>query len=106
MERLLAQLAPGATTLTTLYTVPSSRVVGVTALCICNRGAAGGSFRISIGARGEADDAKQYLYYDESLAANTTLLLSNPGVKLQSTDVLRAYASSGNFSFSVFGDEH
>ena len=105
MKRLLAQLNPGATTLTTLYTAPAARTIDITALCVCNQAGTAGSFRVSIGARGAAENIKQYLFYDEAIAANTTRLLSLPGLVMQSNDVMRVYGSSASLSFNLFGDE-
>ena len=101
--KTLAQLSPAATTLTTLYTVPSVRKCSVETVLVCNQNATAITFRLSVGVAGAADNVKQYLYYDVSVGANQTYPAYVGG--LQSTDVLRCYSSATNVSFNVNGIE-
>lgn len=101
---ILGQSAPSATTETDLYEVPSSSYATISSLIVCNRGGAGGSYRISVSAAGAATANKDYLFYDTSIGANSTDK-HVIGMTLAETDVVRVYASSGNFSFNIFGVE-
>lgn len=102
--KVLGQSAPEATTDTTLYTVPSSTQAVCSTLSVCNRAAAAGSFRIRIKINNAADDNKQFLMFDAPIAAKDTLLLTF-GATLSAGDVVRAYGSSADISFTLFGSE-
>ena len=102
--KVLGQSAPSATTVTTLYTVPDLTQTTVSSLVICNRAGSGGTFRVSIHVAGAGADNKQYLFYDQSINANTTQTVVI-GMCLNQTDVVKVYASSADFSFNLFGVE-
>lgn len=101
--KVLAQTKPGAASLTDSYTVPAATSTVLSTVMICNQGAAT-SFRISIAVAGAADTAKQYLFYDTPIAANTSISVTI-GVTLAATDVLRVYNTLATCSFNVFGAE-
>lgn len=103
--KVLAQVSPAATTLTTLYTVPSSTSTVVSSIIICNSNSSTVTFRVSVAVAGAADNVKQYLYYDLPLLANDTFI-ATIGCTLATTDVVRCYASSTNVSFQMFGIEN
>lgn len=103
-NKILAQLSPSATTLTTLYTVPSVTSTAVSSLVICNTNSSSVTFRVSVAAAGAADNIKQYIYYDLPLLANDTFI-ATIGITLATTDLIRVYASSTNVSFSAYGVE-
>jgi hypothetical protein len=105
IPKLLAQSAPAATTLTTLYAVPGCTCTAIHTLIICNRSAAATTFRIACAPKGTADAVAHYLYYDCAIAANATVLLNELGLKLTETDQLRIYAGANTLSFSAFGTE-
>ncbi len=102
--KVLGQSAPSATTLTTLYTVPSARSATISTLVVCNRSATSATFRVSVSVAGVADATQQYLYYDQTLEANSTFTITL-GITLSTADVIRVYASTANFSFNIFGVE-
>ena len=102
--KVLGQSAPAATTATTLYTVPASKAAVGSTLVVCNGAATAGTFRVAVRVAGAALANAQYLYYDASLAANSTLT-ATLGITLATTDVVTVYASSANFSFNLFGSE-
>lgn len=99
----LGQVAPGATTATTLYTVPSAKSTVCSTLVVCNRSTAG-TYRVAVRPAGAALSNEHYLIYDSAIAATTTDLITI-GITLATTDVVTVYASSANFSFSLFGNE-
>jgi hypothetical protein len=102
--KVLAQLAPSATTATTLYTVPSATSAVISTITVCNRGTAAASYRIAVRPAGAALANEDYLAYDVAIAANDTTALTL-GITLATTDVITVYASTANFSFNVFGSE-
>lgn len=101
--KVLGQLNPAATTLSTLYTVPGATKTVVSTLAVCNQGS-DTTFRVSVQVAAEADTPKQYLYYDVALPANNTLM-ATIGMTLDATDVVKVYAGSSTVSFSLFGTE-
>ncbi|MBT9154939.1 MAG: hypothetical protein DDT39_01625 [Firmicutes bacterium] len=102
--RVLGQAAPAAGTYVTLYTVPAARATVVSTGVICNRGAAAGTFRAAVRPAGATLAALHYLYFDVSVAANSTIT-ATLGLTLATTDVVTVRASSADFSFSLFGAE-
>ena len=102
--KVLAQLAPSATTATTLYTVPSATSAVISTITVCNRGTAAASYRIAVRPAGATLANEDYLAYDVAIAANDTTALTL-GITLATTDIITVYASTANFSFNVFGSE-
>ena len=102
--KTLAQAAPAATTLTTLYTVGSSTSTVVSTVIICNQAASAATYRIAVSPAGAAVEAKHYIVYGATVAASDTTALTL-GITLATTDVVRIYASTANLSFSLFGSE-
>ena len=102
--KVLAQLAPSATTATTLYTVPSATSTVISTITVCNRGTSAASYRIAVRPAGATLANEDYLAYDVAIAANDTTALTL-GITLATTDVITVYASTANFSFNVFGSE-
>lgn len=102
--KVLGQSNPSATTLTSLYTVPSSTSAVVSTIAICNQAASAGTFRVAIRPAGASIAAQHYIAYDSAIAANDTVFLTL-GVSLATTDVVSVYASSASQSFSAFGSE-
>ncbi len=102
--KVLAQVAPGAASLTTLYTVPSSTSTVLSTITVSNSSAVATSFRISIQVAAAADNAKQYLYYDVPIGANDTFA-ATLGVTLATTDVVKCYATLATLAFNLFGVE-
>jgi hypothetical protein len=102
--KVLGQIAPSATTATTLYTVPSAKQAVVSTLVIANRSASPAGFRIAVRPSGATLSNEHYLAYDVAVGAgdSTTLTL---GITLATTDVVTVYASAASLSFSAFGSE-
>jgi hypothetical protein len=48
--------------------------------------------------------AKQYVAYDSAITANNTTMITI-GITLNSSDVIKVYASSATMSFSAYGSE-
>jgi len=102
--KVLGQVAPSATTATTLYTVGSSRSTVVSTIAVCNQAATAATFRIAIRPAGATLAGLHYIAYDSTVAANDSTMLTI-GVTLATTDVITVYASTANLSFSAFGSE-
>jgi len=102
--KVLGQVAPSATTDTTVYTVPSATQAVISTIVIANRANTAGTFRMAIRPAGESITNKHYIAYDVPIAANdsTTLTL---GITLDTTDVITANCSSADMSINVFGSE-
>lgn len=102
--KVLGQLAPSATTATTLYTVPSATSTIVSTLVVANRANTAATYRIAVRPAGATLANEHYLAYDVTVGANdsTTLTL---GITLATTDVVTVYASTANLSFNAFGSE-
>lgn len=102
--KVLGQSAPAATTATTLYTTPASTSTVCSTLTVCNRATSAGSYRVAVRPSGAALANQHYVVYDAYIPANSTDTISI-GATLAATDVVTVYASSANFSFSLFGSE-
>lgn len=102
--KVLGQSNPSATTLTTLYTVPSSTSAVVSTITICNQTATAATYRIAVRPAGASIAAQHYIVYGATVAASDTTALTL-GITLATTDVVSVYASTANLSFSAFGSE-
>jgi hypothetical protein len=102
--KVLGQLDVSATTITTLYTVPDLTQTTVSSLVVCNRSGSGITFRVSVHVNGAGADDKQFIFYDEALAATTTRTVVI-GMCLGQKDIVKVYSSAANVSFNLFGVE-
>jgi len=102
--KVLGQVAPSATTNTTLETVPSATQAIVSTISVCNRAATAATFRIAVRPAGATLANEHYIAYDASIAANDSTFIT-VGITLATTDVITVYASSANLSFGAFGSE-
>ena len=102
--KVLGQVAPDATTATTLYTVPADTQAVISTLVVANRSASVASYRIAVRPAGATLSNEHYIAYDVTVGASdsTTLTL---GLTLAATDLISIYASSADTSFNVFGSE-
>ena len=102
--KILGQAAPGAATLTGLYTVPAATSTVVATFSACNRDTSPTTFRLSIAVAGAADTVAQYLHYAEPIPAGKTFT-KTVGLTLAATDVVRVQSGNGLASFSAWGAE-
>jgi hypothetical protein len=102
--KVLGQLAPSATTLSTLYTSPSGNGTVCSTLTACNRDTTAGTMRVAVRPAGAAISNEHYIYYDINIPAKETFA-ATLGITLAATDVVSVYASSANMSFNLFGEE-
>jgi len=102
--RVLGQVAPSASTNSTLYTAPSSTQTVVSTIFVCNRGTSAATFRIAVRPDGASIANQHYAFYDTDVEAKGTIAITT-GITLGDTDVLTVWASSASVSFSAFGSE-
>jgi hypothetical protein len=102
--KVLGQLAPAATTLSTLYTVPAATSAVCSTLVIANTGTSATTARVAIRPAGESLAVKHYILYDVLIPANDSTFLTL-GISLATTDVVSVYANLATLSFSLFGTE-
>jgi len=102
--KVLGQVAPSATTATTLYTVGAGKSTVVSTIAVCNRAATAATYRVAIRPAGATLSNEHYIAYDSTVAANDSTMITI-GVTLAATDVVTVYASTANTSFSAFGSE-
>ena len=102
--KVLGQLAPSATTATTLYTVPSATEAVISTIVVCNRDAATATYRIAVRPDGATLANQHYIAYNVTVGASdsTTITL---GITVNAGDVIEVYASTANLSFNAFGTE-
>ena len=102
--KVLGQVAPSATTATTLDTVPSATQCVVSTIAVCNRAATAATYRIAIRPGGATLANEHYIAYDAPIAANDSAFIT-VGITLGAADVITVYASTANLSFNAFGSE-
>lgn len=102
--KVLGQLAPSATTATTLYTVPSATEAIISTIVVANRDSASATYRIAVRPDGATLANEQYIAYNVTVGASdsTTITL---GITMNAADVVTVYASTANLSFNIFGSE-
>ena len=103
-KKVLGQSNPSATTLTTLYTVPSAKEAVVSTISVANRTSTAATFRIAVRPGGASIANQHYIGYDITVGASDSTLIT-VGLTLATTDVISVYASTANLAFSAFGDE-
>lgn len=101
--KVLGQLNPAATTVSTLYTVPSVTSTVCSTLAVANLGVST-SFRIAIRPAGAALANQHYIAYDTPINQYDSVFLTL-GISLATTDVVSVYAGTATVSFSLFGAE-
>jgi hypothetical protein len=95
---VLGQSTPGATATTTLVTGSTNGSI-ISSFTACNKGGSNDSIRISITKSG---GSAYYLYYNFTLAANSTLQ-ETPGWTLATGDIVSVYSTTGNTDFVATG---
>ena len=102
--KVLGQSNPSATTVTTLYTVPSATQAVVSTIVIANLAATSATFRIAVRVAGATLANSQYVAYDVTVGASDSTALTL-GITLGAADVVTVYASTANLTFTAFGSE-
>jgi hypothetical protein len=103
--KVLGQVAPADTNLTTLYTVPSATQTVVSTISVANITNTSATYRIAIRPAGASVENKHYMAYDVPLLGNDSISLTL-GVALQATDVISVKSGTSNaVAFQAFGVE-
>lgn len=102
--KVLGQSNPAATTLTSLYTVPSATEAVVSSISVANLAATDATFRIAVRPDGASIANQHYLAYDITVGASDTTIIT-VGLTLNAADVISVYASSANVTFHAYGSE-
>lgn len=103
-KKVLGQVNPSATTLTTLYTVPSAKEAVVSSISVANLTSTAATFRLAVRPAGASIENKHYIGYDITVGASDSTIIT-VGLTLATTDVISVYASTANVAFQAFGDE-
>lgn len=103
-RKVLGQSAPNATTETVLYIVPASTEVKISMFSVANRGSSALTFRMGLSVGGGALGNADYIYYNLSIPVGNAFIHAAP-IFLATTDEVRIFASSGDASFTVTGEE-
>lgn len=98
---VLGQSDLAATTNTTVYTVPSSKVATFT-VNFCNRSSTNVAIRLAL-ASTASPSASEWIEYDAIVPANG--VLERTGLVAHAAERLVAYAGAANVSVSVYGFE-
>lgn len=101
--KVLGQVAPAATTATTLYTVPAGTSAIVSTLSVCNQGPAT-TIRVAVRPAGATLSSQHYVLYDVVLPANDSLFFTI-GLTLAATDIVAVYSGTATVSFNLYGSE-
>lgn len=86
---------------TALYTAPAGRDAKVKVF-VAERGGSAATVRIWIRDAAEASANKQYIVYDESIAANEAKVTAP--FYVNETDIVMVRANTGNVSFTCVGE--
>lgn len=102
--KILGQVNPTSTSLTTLYTVPGAKEAFCSTLSICNFGATTANVTIVARQAGAAIDPKQHLLYNVPIVPADSLFLTL-GISLFQTDVISVSSTTSSIAFGLFGSE-
>ena len=102
----LGQLMPTNTTAASIYSPGASTQTLIKSIVVCNTSAGAVTYRIFHDDNGTTYDTTTALYYDVSLAGNTSIILSLNIVMDDSTGNLAVRTSSANdLTFTCYGAE-
>lgn len=102
----LGQLMPTNTTAASLYSPGASTQTLIKSIVVCNTSAGAVTYRIFHDDNGTTYNTTTALYYDVSLAANTSIILSLNLAMNDSTGNLAVRTSSANdLTFTCYGAE-
>jgi hypothetical protein len=102
--KVLGQVAPAATTETSLYIVPAATSTVVSTLVICNRSSSNVDVRVAVVPGGGSAANVNYILYDVQIIKNQSEFFTI-GMSLETTDEVRVYSSTADTTYSLFGTE-
>ena len=102
--KILWQVNPTTTSLTTLYTVPAAKEAFVSTLSICNFGDTTANVTVAVRSDGAAIDPKQHLLYNIPIVPADSLFLTL-GLSVDQSDVISVSSTTSSIAFGLFGSE-
>ncbi len=99
---ILGQVAPAATTLTDIYTVPLLTVATMRVI-VTNRSINSALFRVAVSKDGDAIVDEHFIAFDKRIEGSDTG--STIGFAVSSGDIVRVESDTGNLSFTATGEE-
>ena len=103
--KVLGQVVPAASGLTTLYTVPSGTQAVCSTLSVCNLAGFVNTYRIAVRPSGASIISQHYIAYDAQVAGNDSNFLTL-GLSLGSGDIVSVFTPyNSGLAFSLFGSE-
>lgn len=105
-EKLLGQNRPANTNATSIYSPGDNTTAIIKNIVVCNNSTTNRTFRIFCHSSGTNYSRDTALYYDVSINANTTSLLSTFVAMNDTNGNLAVQSSAGDdITFTVFGTE-
>jgi hypothetical protein len=102
--KILGQVNPTTTALSTLYTVPGAKEAFISTLSICNFGATTANVTVAVRADGAAIDPKQHILYNIPIVPADSLFLTL-GLSVDQNDVISVSSTTSSIAFGLFGSE-
>lgn len=102
--KILGQVNPTTTSLTSLYTVPTGKEAFCSTLSICNFGDTTSNVNVAVRENGASIDSKQYILYNIPIVPSDSLFLTL-GLSLDQADVVSVQATTSSIAFGLFGSE-
>lgn len=102
--KILGQVNPTTTSLTTLYTVPEAKEAFVSTLSICNFGATTATVTVAVRQDGAAINAKQHILYNIPIVPADSLFLTL-GISMDQDDIVSVSSTTSSIAFGLFGSE-
>ncbi len=103
--KVLGQVAPANTSITTAYTVPAGKEAIISNIAIANVTATAALYEVYVRVAGAAAAASNAFVFDASSAANSTTLIQG-GITLSAGDIISVQTATANaITFHVFGTE-
>ncbi len=103
--KVLGQVAPANTSITTAYTVPVGTTAILSSIAIANVTATTAIYEIYVRINGAAASISNALVFDASSAANSITLIQG-GITLSAGDIISVQTATANaITFHIFGTE-
>lgn len=102
--KILGQVVPNGTAVSTLYTVPASTSTVISTISVANRSQGEVKFRIAIVPSGEQLSGQHYISYNTPCSGQDSTFITT-GFTLASGDSIVVFADNNQLSFGAFGME-
>lgn len=105
-EKVLGQLRPANTTVASLYSPPANTTAIFKTLLVCNTTAGAALYRVFLHDTGTTYDQTTALFYDVSVAGNTTAIIEIFGAMSQDAGNIAVRTDTANaLTFTLMGAE-